>query len=94
MDTMIDAFEKNGVWNFNEIASAGFAGGKNVELKTLDVTRGKYLLRVSGIYTNNTGVAGNKDTLTFKITAPGEKDFLKKQVTMNSVSGYSYPFSI
>ena len=59
----------------------------------MEVAKGKYLLRVSGIYTNNAGVMGNKDTLRFKISLPGAAEAIKKTICMNSVSGYSYPFS-
>lgn len=61
-------------------------------MKKLQLARGKYLLRISGVYTNSLGQAGNNDRLTFLITIPNKQEKLKKSVTMYSISGYSYPF--
>lgn len=58
----------------------------------MQLARGKYLVRVSGVYTNSLGQMGNSDKITFLFTVPGKQDKLKKTVTMYSISGYSYPF--
>ena len=63
------------------------------KLKDFEVTQGKYLLRISGIYTTNTGQMGCCDKVTFIITIPGKEDKKKVDYFMHSVSGYSYPFS-
>lgn len=58
------------------------------------MTKGKYLLRLSGIYTNSLGQLNSHDKLTVSIEIPGQKESLKKLLTLYSNSGYSYPFSM
>lgn len=93
MEGMLDAYQKNGVWRHNENLSVSGNSGNPRELKNLDVTRGRYLLRVSGVYTTSTSQMGSRDKLNFMLTVPGKIDKINIPLFMHSASGYSYPFS-
>lgn len=58
----------------------------------MELGRGRFLIKLSGIYTCSIAQMGSSDKVTFTFAVDKEKQS-EKTVRMNSYSGYSYPYS-
>lgn len=61
------------------------------EIFSQELNIGKYMLQVSGIFTNNTG-ANTTERQVFQISIPGQEKY-NTGCVMYSNGGYSYPFN-
>lgn len=64
---MLDAFEQNGVGRHTELGTVTFTAQQAQELKKIKLPRGKYLIKISGIYTNSLGQLNSHDKMTLSI---------------------------
>ena len=90
MERAINNFEKNGLTIHAQVGTTNIAGGKKSIWKT-SLQKGKYLLRVSTIYTNSNGNVSS-DNIIFETCLPN-KEVIKTSLDSHNMYGYSYPLS-
>lgn len=92
LSTSIDSFSKNGITRIFEVGTQAHFGGGNKEIWKQELSKGKYLMRISGVYTNSNGTT-TSDNIHFNIKSPNAEP-IKLAYTAYNMAGYSYPFTL
>ena len=90
MERAITNFEQNGFTTHAQVGTTNIANGKK-SLWKASLQKGKYLLRVSTIYTNGSGNVSS-DNVVFETSLPN-KEVIKTNLHTYNMYGYSYPLS-
>jgi hypothetical protein len=89
LEKALESIEQCKLISHRELASHSLTNESEMFSKELNPA--KYMLQVSGIFTNPSG-GSSTDRVTFEIRLPGEEKFDKSCVVYTN-GGYSYPFA-